>query len=161
VGDRRRFDQFARLIQEHINKDTAILDVASGKGYLRAALYQLGYRNVTCWDKGKRAIGRKHYRYGYFHWREKPGFGAVVAMHPDAATDHAILYAAKNRVPALICPCCIKPSAEPFWEDYNFTNWMNHLVRLAERNGMEVIKTRLPIQGRNDVLILRPKERNQ
>jgi len=32
----------------------------------------------------------------------------VVAMHPDDAPDHAMLYASVRRMPAAICPSCVR-----------------------------------------------------
>ena len=47
MGDSHRFDLFAKLISTNFpNRDKRIVDVAGGKGYLRAALFQLGYKNV-------------------------------------------------------------------------------------------------------------------
>lgn len=157
MGDSRRFDLFAKLINKHIPKTAKIVDVAGGKGYLQAALRQLGYTDITSWDKRhKYAANRKGYRYGYFNWQAKEKYDAVVAMHPDEGTDHAILYAGKNRVPAIVCPCCIKPDATVFNGDHNFKTWCKHLEKLASKNGLEVIWTRLKMQGRSDVLIIRP-----
>ena len=51
MGDSRRFDLMAKLIEKHIPKGFTIGDIASGKGYLQAALRQRGYRNITSWDK--------------------------------------------------------------------------------------------------------------
>lgn len=157
MGDARRFDTFAKLIAKNIPVTADIADVAGGKGYLQAALRQRGYKKVTSWDKRKRcATGRAGYRYGWFDHRTAPAYDAVVAMHPDEGTDEAIVYACKHRVPALVCPCCIKPSAEVYWGDGNYKDWCAHLTRLAVRGGMDVTWTTLPIQGRNDVMILRP-----
>jgi len=156
MGDKRRFDLFSKLIEKHLDKNMKIVDVACGKGYLQAALLQKGFKNVISWDKRKKtAKNRRGYRYGYFDWRIKEKYDAVVAMHPDEGTDHSILYAVKNRVPALVCPCCIKWDAKVYWGDgSNFNNWVNHLIRIAEN--MTVEKQWLRMNGRNLVLIIKP-----
>lgn len=155
MGDKRRFDEFAKLISGLIPKNAVIADVASGKGYLQAALRQLGYSDVTSWDKRrKNASNRRGYRYGLFQWDKAPKYDAIVAMHPDEGTDHAILYAAKHGVPAIICPCCIKPSAEVYWGRHAFADWAAHLEGLALRLNCRVRWADLPISGRNRVLIV-------
>lgn len=161
MGDSRRFHLFAQVIERHIPKDANIVDVAGGKGSLQAALRQLGYTHVTSWDKRpKTAKSRKGYRYGYFHYERAPReYTAVVAMHPDEGTDHAIMYAVKRRVPAVICPCCVRPSAVVYSEDHNYNSWLKHLIGLAQKGGMEVITTALKMAGRRDVLILKPGEK--
>lgn len=160
MGDPRRFHEFAKIVKEHIPLEYSIADIAGGKGYLQAALRQIGYKDVTSWDKRKRyAASRKGYRYGYFEWENAPKYNAVVAMHPDEGTDHAILYAAKHKVPAIICPCCITPSASVFSEKYNYTNWKKHLTKIAETKGCEVQWIKLKINGRNDVMVIKPKEK--
>lgn len=160
MGDSRRFDLMAKVIEKHIPKSFHIGDIASGKGYLQAAMRQLGYKSITSWDKrNKNAKNRNGYRYGYFKWNTKEKFNAIVAMHPDEATDHCIKYAIKNRCPVIICPCCVKPDAEIFNEKHCYSNWINHLKRMAIKGGMNVIETRLPMNGKSIVLIIKPKER--
>jgi hypothetical protein len=159
MGDPRRFDLFAKLIAKHIPTSARIADVASGSGALQAALRQKGFRNVVSWDKRKRnAKTRAGYRYGYFNYENAPrDYDAVVAMHPDEATDHVILYAVKHRIPAIVCPCCVKPSACAYWGDHNEHPWVEHLRQLARKGRMEVTETMLPMSGRNRVLIMEPK----
>jgi len=156
MGDSRRFDLFAQLIKKHLDKEMKIADVACGKGHLQAALYQEGFKKVTSWDKRKKtASNRRGYRYGYFHWKVKEKYDAIVALHPDEATDHSILYAAKHRIPALICPCCIKWDAVPYWGNGSrFDCWVKHLIILAEKRSMVVRQTVLKMHGRNLVLII-------
>ena len=158
MGDPRRFNAFAKLVRRHLPLEARLADVAGGKGYLQAALRELGYRDVVSWDRRKRcATGRAGYRYGWFDHRSAPAYDAVVAMHPDEGTDHAIVYAAERRVPALICPCCIRPSATTYWGDGNYPDWCRHLETVARKGRLTVQWTQLPIVGRNDVMILRPE----
>ena len=113
MGDKRRFNKFANLINDLIlNKELSIIDVAAGKGHLQKALNEKGFRNVTSWDAKNIKKGLKR-RYGLFKCNEKQKFDVIVAMHPDEATDHSILYAGKNKKIAIVCPCCIKPDATP------------------------------------------------
>ena len=170
MGDPARFRLFADLIaREFPDRSAPIADVAGGKGYLKAALYQQGYRHVTCWDVRRRlAKGRPGQRYQRFDHANAPrGYRLVVAMHPDEATDHVILYAAKHRVPAVVCPCCVKPSAAPYdgssqarpWNGRggdDWPHWNRHLAELARKGGLRVTTETLPMDGRNVVLVARP-----
>jgi hypothetical protein len=163
MGDSRRFDLFAKLAEKHFKKDWKIADVACGKGYLQAAMRQRGFTNIISWDKRKKtASNRKGYRYGYFNWQCKEKYDAVIAMHPDGGTDHAILYAGKNRVPALICPCCAIGDAVAFWGQNKYPTWIKHLEKIANDRNLSIQKTNLtPMTGRRLVLILKPKKEKE
>ena len=158
MGDSHRFDLFAKMVSNNFpNRNARIIDVAGGKGFLKEALRQLGYINVITMDKNRRAAKKqtgKNYKYGYFNYNTSEHFDCVCAMHPDEATDHAILYAVNHRVPAFVCPCCIKPDAVLFQGNYKFHNWVEHLKKLAR--GMDVQELYLRMSGRNLVLKLRP-----
>lgn len=160
MGDPRRFHHMANLVAEYVPPSVDIVDVASGKGYLRAALHQLGYRKVESWDRRPRCAGGRGYRYGLFQWDTAPrSYGAVVAMHPDGGTDHAIVYAAERGVVGLICPCCVCPSAETYWGRHAYHAWCDHLETLAIRRGAMVEWRTLPISGRNRVMVVTPVSR--
>lgn len=161
MGDKRRFSRFAELIaQTCADRSVRIADVAGGKGYLQMALRSLGYTNIVTFDKRRKMANpmrKKFYRYEWFSFnRHRKGFGLVAAMHPDEGTDHSILYAVNNRVPFLVCPCCILPSATSFWERKNFGGWVEHLEKLAQETHA-VRREMLPISGRNMVLIGLPR----
>lgn len=158
MGDRRRFDAFADLIARNITPDIPVADVAGGSGGLRAALHQRGFRDVDSWDKRHRnARGKKGYIYGLFDWRNAPrGYKAVVAMHPDEGTDNALLYALRERVPFIICPCCVKPSGAKF-SGNQYGEWLEHLAAIGRAGRFSVTEACLPIRGRNIVLIGRPR----
>jgi hypothetical protein len=160
MGDRRRFDVFGALVARNLSPYMRIADIASGKGYLRSNLYERGFTNITCWDKRRgNAKGRKGFRYAYFDHRTAPDYDAVIAMHPDGGTDEAIVYAGERRVTAIVCPCCVVPSAAVFWGNRgSYEDWMKHLVCLATRHRLVVTETALPMTGRNRVLILRPEK---
>ena len=157
MGDRKRFSRFAELISQTCpDHSVRIADVAGGKGHLQAALRGHGYDDIVTFDKRPKMAKRhrqKFYRYEWFSFnKHRKGFGLVVAMHPDEGTDHSILYAVKNRVPFLVCPCCILPSATSFWGRKSFGGWVSHLEGLALESH-EVRREMLPIAGRNLVLV--------
>jgi hypothetical protein len=161
MGDSRRFDEFAKVIARNIPKEFSIADVAGGKGYLQSALRQLGFRNITSWDKRpKNASNRTGYRWGFFNYKTDPEYQAVVAMHPDEGTDEALMFACTRKVPAIICPCCVKPSAITFWGSHSDSkSWMDHLTKVARQHGMDVIWTTIPITGKNHVMIVKPRRK--
>ncbi len=159
VGDKRRFDLFAKLIQGNFS-DTgwAIADVAGGKGYLQLALVEFGYRQVVTFDvRSSESLGGKiKYRHQFFGPKVKGKFDLIVGMHPDEATDVIIVEAAKRGIPFVVCPCCVKPSAVSYWDQYKSSLWLAHLKKLAERLGFVVTETALRMTGKNTVLIGRP-----
>lgn len=156
MGDPRRFSAFADLIARNVAPQAVIADVAGGKGALRAELSRRGFGRVDTWDtRHKNASGRRGYVYGKFDWRNAPRYDAIVAMHPDEGTDHAIMAAARMRVPCIVCPCCVKPSASKF-SGNQFEPWLEHLAAIIRLSRMEIVQTTLPIHGRNIVLIGRP-----
>lgn len=154
MGDPARFRLFARTVQRHFPAPGAIIaDVASGRGALQSELRQLGYTRVTSWDRRRRnAGGRPCYRYGLFDWREATDYDLVLGMHPDEATDQIVRYAGERRVPFVVCPCCVLPSASSYaGKDYE--GWFWHLHALAKADGMRVAVDNLPMRGRNRLLI--------
>jgi hypothetical protein len=158
MGDPARFRLFAETVEQQFSDRTAqIADVAAGKGYLQAALYQRGYRNIVSWDKRPRNAKNRHgYHYGYFDYRSAPrGYDLVIGMHPDEGTDHIIQYACKHRIPFIVCPCCVKPSASRF-QDIGYDGWLRHLIGLAEAGRMNVEVFSLPMEGRKQVIVGRP-----
>lgn len=162
MGDPSRFRVFAATIAASVTANTRIADVAGGSGGLRTALFLLGIHNVTTIDKRpKLARGRKGEAYRFLDWQTEPDrYDCVVAMHPDQATDHAILFAARCGIPAMICPCCIMPSAADYGGRLGaagYFDWVRHLKCLAQVHGMTVTHSRLNISGRNDLLVLMPK----
>lgn len=155
MGDPKRFDLFSKVIAKHLSPDMRIADVAGGKGILQSALRQLNFSKIQTWDKRS---NRKNgdYRYDYFSYLTAPDYDAVVAMHPDEGTDHCIMYAATRRVKAIICPCCVKPSAITYWGKQTYKNWVKHLMNLAITHKMSVMFEKLPMNGKNDVMIILP-----
>ena len=110
---------------------------------------------MTSWDHRRRSPYNRHgHRYGWFRHDTPDQYDAVVAMHPDEGTDDAILYAERHHIPAIICPCCVRPSAQPFWEPTKCHFWSAHLERMALTVSLHVRWDRLPMNGRNDVMIL-------
>lgn len=158
MGDSRRFHLFSSLASEVLDRDMRIADVSAGMGYMQRALREKGFKYVESWDKRKKRIRDKGlaYRYGYFGYDCKKKYDAVVAMHPDEGTDHAILYAGINKVPAIVCPCCVKWDAVVYHGPNKFNMWAEHLESLANKHRLSIQKTKLKMRGRNLVYIFKP-----
>lgn len=160
MGDTRRFDFMADLISKRFpgRKNSRVVDVAGGRGGQQAALRQRGFSDVVSVDvRHQYAKGRNGYRYGLFTRDFSEMFDLVVAMHPDDATDHAILYAVDHGIPWIVCPCCVRPSASLTYKDgrNDYWRWVDHLRRLG--GGPQKVETlTLPMRGRNVVLISKP-----
>lgn len=151
MGDKRRFqvtvDLFSSIFK---NKNLKIADIAGGKGYLRLALLEKGYKHVTTFDPliRKERVKKGIYIPRKFNYKlHSKDFDLIIALHPDEATDHAVF----THLPGLIVPCCIKPSVVSFNKKYTFKNWLDHLSSLIIRN-YEVKK--LGFDGRNTGLII-------
>jgi len=148
-GDPRRFHFFAEYIAARIPRSAHIVDVASGRGILQAALRERRFSHVTSWDRRRRSpYNRDGHRYDWFRHDTQESYDAVVAMHPDEGTDHAILYTGHHQISAIICPCCVRPSARPFWEPAKYHVWCAHLERMAQAVSLQVRWDRLPMNGR-------------
>jgi len=155
MGDLKRFDLFSKLISDYIPKDNRIADISGGKGYLQLAMRQIGFNNITTYDKQyKKKNPKLIYRYQFFNYKTTDTFETIVAMHPDEGTDHALMYALIHYIPAILCPCCVKPSALLFNESYKFNNWCNHLTRIADKYNRKTEWITLKMNGRNKVLIM-------
>ncbi len=157
MGDSRRFDLFAKLIFANFPPDKfpKVADIAGGKGYLQIALRRFGY-NVTTFDKrkGKRNRPKRfQYQYRYFSDNIRDTFDLLVCMHPDEATDVIIVEATKQRIPFIVCPCCIKPNAVAWFGIYKYHNWLEHLESLATEFGYMVTRTVLRMNGKSICLI--------
>ena len=160
MGDSKRFDLFAKLIQRNFppSRYHKIADIAGGKGYLQPALRPMGY-DVTTYDKprskhSKRNIpNRFQYNYQLFTDKIKTDFDILVGMHPDEATDIIIVQAAKRKIPFVVCPCCVKPEAVVYWGKHTYHLWCNHLERLARKLQFDIRWLLLPMNGKNKVLI--------
>lgn len=134
-----------------------IADVAAGKGYLRAALYQRGYHDVTCFDRRPRKAHRPYYRYQHLDSSVKVRgqFDLLLGMHPDEATDAIVVRAAEAGVPFAIVPCCVRPTASVFWGEHRYDRWVEHLRTLGEISHV-VTEHELPITGRSLMLVGTP-----
>jgi hypothetical protein len=149
MGDPRRFHFFAEYIAARIPRSAHIVDVASGRGILQAALRERRFSHVPSWDRRRRSPYNRHgHRYDWFRHDTQESYDAVVAMHPDEGTDHAILYAGHHQISAIICPCCVRPSARPFLEPAKYHVWCAHLERMAQAVSLQVRWDRLPMNGR-------------
>lgn len=154
MGDPRRFQVMADAVEERWpDRQLRIADVAAGKGYLRAALYERGYRNVVCFDKRPNRAHRKHYRYQFFGVHNRAEFDLVLGMHPDEATDVIMAWGIQHRVPFMVVPCCIRPKAWAFWGQHTYPEWVDHLHHRAEREGAQIDAGELRINGANRYLV--------
>jgi hypothetical protein len=160
MGDKRRFKEFALLIAKlYPDKSLTIADVAGGKGQLQMELRCLGYRNVVTFDKrNKKTVVRKarrkmQYKQKWFDSRIATSYDLIIGMHPDEATDHIIIEASKRRVPFLVCPCCIEPSAVTYRDRRTYKAWYGHLKSLAHRLKYRTNDKYLNIRGKNKVLV--------
>ena len=157
MGDSRRFDKFAEKIAENLDRrDLSIADVAGGKGVLRLALAERGFKDVETWDKRHKHIAGKQ-RFAYFDWKTAPEYDAVACLHGDEGTDHSILYAAKHGIKAFVCPCCAKGSAVSYWQANSYKHWVKHLLDLADSKGLKYKHESMKFNGRDDFFLFEPK----
>lgn len=153
MGDKRRFDLFAKYIKVHFPDVEGIADIAGGKGYLQAALKDQGYKNIITFDKRKYRGRGINYSYQYLNGKtDLKNISLIVGMHPDEATDVIITQEAKRNIPFSLVPCCIKPTDTVLNTQSKFINWLKHLKGYAERLGYKVEEHKLKMTGRNIVL---------
>lgn len=153
MGDPRRFDLFSSLIRERFQNNLKVADVAGGKGYLQLSLREKGFNDVVTFDQRNVRVSGIDYRYQLFNSKIKDVYDILVGMHTDEASDWIIVEACRRRIPFVICPCCIKPSAVAFWNKHTYKNWSDHLCKLAESHNFGVTRSILRMNGRNEVLL--------
>jgi hypothetical protein len=159
--DASRFRKFAYLIRQWFPNVRLVADIAGGKGHLSAELAKYDIKSVT-FDKRNRKQRKKgiEFRKRFFNSDIKTNFDLLVGMHPDEATDLIIYEAKRRRLPFMIVPCCVLPNMYPFdkmvCQKDAFGRWVNHLVRLSEKEGFKVFTTNLDIKGKNMVIIGKP-----
>jgi len=148
VADKRRFEVFARWIVERFEAPR-VFDVAGGAGRLNLALASLG-RKVTTFDRKPVRLAGLEYIERRFALDEPCACDLVVGMHPDGATRVIVEYAALNRIPFAVVPCCSD-------NGMSYGLWMKHLAALArERMPLARIEEdSLPMTGRSRVLFAR------
>jgi hypothetical protein len=143
VGDKRRFDAFARYIVERFPAPR-IYDVAGGMGKLNLALTGLG-RSVVTFDRKPKKLDIE-FEERRFTLEEPAGCDLVVGLHADGATRVIIEYAAKNKLPFAVVPCCSD-------NGMSYKPWVRHLVALAQEKGFARVEEHdLPIEGRARVV---------
>ena len=164
MGDRRRFDVFARFVARLVppadRAGMRVADVASGKGGLSWALMQQGFRDITPFEPRPRAGGqvvRLNIQVREFTPDDAADFDVVVGMHPDEATDAILDGAARHRALAVVSPCCVKPRVWPYggllgWQRASHEEWHEHLVAQAAARGLALQQGRLSMGGANAVL---------
>lgn len=159
MGDRRRFDLFARFIANQVPKsirgDVRVADVAAGMGALSFALREHGFRKITPFEPSPRRGGqvrRLGIRAQLFDAEAAREFDLIVGMHPDEATDCILDGAAAAGKMAIVCPCCAKPTAWTYWGQRSTAPWLRHLMAQSALRGLNLSRTVLPMSGANHVL---------
>ena len=147
MADKRRFELFAAAIVSHFDAPR-IFDVAGGMGRLNAALIALGRKAVT-FDRRHKHLDVE-YVLRDFSLDEPCVCDLVVGMHPDGATRVIIEYAALHRIPFAVVPCCAD-------NGMSYKPWVRHLIELAASCGFDVEEVSLPMEGRNRVVLGRPR----
>jgi hypothetical protein len=155
MSDSRRFNVVGRFFARQFpDRSLRIGDVAGGAaGFMRQVLNGLGYMGVITIDpagllySGNRAQVQRCCFDAEIARKLK--LDAIVALHPDAATDHAVMCG----LPGVILPCCVLPNLVPVKRRLDEQAWLRHLQRLA--GARCALTTRLDIQGQNIAMVLR------
>lgn len=147
MADKRRFELFAACLRRRFPEARLVFDVAGGMGRLNEELTRRGFEALTFDSRRKRLDVR--YAERRFSLEEPCLCDLVVGMHPDGATRLIVEYAAKQRVPFAVVPCC-SDNGDPY------RVWMRTLAALAEERGLAVEEELLPMAGRSRVLIGTP-----
>jgi hypothetical protein len=145
VGDKRRFEVFARFLVERFPAPR-IFDVAGGTGSLNEALTRLG-RSVVTFDRKVKNLKPVNFVSRPFTLDEPCACDLVVGLHSDGATRVILEYAAKHRIPFAVVPCCADNSM-------SYKPWVRHLVSLAGELGFPRVEEHdLEIEGRKRVVL--------
>lgn len=155
MGDKRRFNVLADFLAEHIPPEAKIADVAAGKGHLSLALKERGFSNLVAWEPNPRRFGQIRgvpLRVQPFTMDEAKAFDVIVGMHPDGATEEIVCGTARHEKRMFLVPCCAITSRTVMWTVNNWKGWIDHLLRLCHRNGLNPKRKALPMSGRNVLL---------
>jgi len=156
MGDKRRFDLTAKSIAKQFpDRNLRIADVAGGKGYLNLALRNLGYHDVTTFDKRKpgKRVRTVETQYRFFSEEMAVDYDLIVGLHPDEATDVIVVSACRHDKKFYVVPCCVKPTARTYWGAHKYGLWMDHLKGLASEFNRAVYELRLRYNGKNIALV--------
>ena len=160
MGDKRRFDLFARFVAGLVppgeRMAMRVADVAAGKGALSWALREHGFLNIVPFEPKPRRGGQVR-RLGMqvrdFTSKLADGFDLIVGMHPDGATDHILEGAARTGALVAISPCCVRPSAWTYWGNgLSHKEWHEHLVSQSAKRGLDLEQGRLKMNGANAIM---------
>lgn len=160
MGDKRRFDLFARFIARLVppsrRRTVRVADVAAGKGALSFALREHGFHHVTAFEPSPRRggqVARLGMQVREFTPTLARGFDLLVGMHPDAATDCILSGGALAGAMVIVCPCCVRPNAWTYWgSTSSHRDWHKHLVSKSAENGLALEVGELPITGANTIM---------
>lgn len=158
-----------------------VLDIAGGKGALSNALAALGVpctlvdpfagfgRDPTAQHRGEgrsgtvgllldRAVRSLSLTVEALEAEEPElaaGCGAVVALHPDEATEPALDLAIANERPFAVVPCCVMPALFPERSlDGVTVSKYGTFLRYLRGKDPRIRHDRLPLAGRNIVLYM-------
>lgn len=143
MGDKRRFELFARFLADRFAGAARVYDVAGGQGRLNEALTRLG-REVTTFDRKPPKLPVR-YAQRLFTLDEPCACDLVVGLHADGATRVIVEYAAKHGVPFAVVPCCSD-------NGMSYRPWVRCLIALAQERGLQVEEHELPMEGRARVI---------
>ncbi len=163
MGDINRAKIYTQFIIRQFPKCQNIIEVASGKGHIARKLANKG-KHVIAIEKKSRFEGRSHKKINYqSFWftgdaKIKDDFDLIVGMHPDEATYEIIEFAAKNKIPFSIVPCCLKGRGSNAVKHYH--GWIKYLESKARKSGFQVFSTQLKMSGKNIVIWGKLKNEN-
>jgi hypothetical protein len=87
------------------------------------------------------------------------GVSLVVSMHGDAAVDHALEFALAQGIPFCLVPCCVYSELSPWRNHVNtYDQLLAHLEERARRAGVNVARTTLNFEGKNQAIFAVPDD---
>lgn len=158
---------------------TRVLDVAGGRGDLSRELLRLGTQKATVVEPAPRRHGFEPTLNVSFEFPVTDAATrdalddatAVVALHPDEATEAAVCAAAARGLPFAVVPCCVFPSKfttrRQFWNASKcavrtYPTFLEYLVQRAKALGAaDTTTTALPLQGKNVVVFSKGRTRSR
>lgn len=153
MGDRRRFNVLADFVARNVRRrDLRVADVAAGKGQLTLALKERGFTDIDPWEPKPRKTRYRKLIAKPFTLADAKGYDLLIGLHPDGATEEIVCGAAKYDVPMIVVPCCAIASRTANWGGNCWKRWLDHVLRLCHKHGLETRRTALRFQGRNQVI---------
>jgi len=155
MGDNRRGKLFAEFIHDNFKSVNRIADIADGN--LITAHNLLDYypnSEIIVFDPKIRARKNSNNIHCFkkcFYSTEKLKCDLIIGMHPDEGTGEIIDFAILNRLPFIICPCCLKGK---YSQRVNGKHgWIKLLKTIAVNRNYSVTEKQLNMSGDNIVLM--------